>query len=71
MSNIGRIIADGFCNGKFGREYFLQGSVIEAEGADYVVIRDQEGVPHFGYFGDDSWPGVSGKQTAIDEWCEQ
>ena len=50
MNNIGRIIRDGYCNGFFGREYDLYGSVIIAEGDDYVVIRKENGIVEFASF---------------------
>jgi hypothetical protein len=43
MSNIGRQIADSYCNGFAGRRYDLYSSMIEAEGRDWIVIRTSEG----------------------------
>jgi hypothetical protein len=40
---------DGFCNGHFGRDsYGLK--VIEAEGADWIVAREENGAPEFASF---------------------
>ena len=47
MSNIGKEIKDFFCNGFAGRRYDLKGSIIEAEGDDWIVIRTDEGEPIF------------------------
>jgi len=47
MSNIGREIANSYCNGFAGRRYDLYGSTIEAEGRDWIVIRTSEGEPVF------------------------
>ena len=47
MSNIGKEIKDFFCNGFAGRRYDLTGSIIEAEGHDWIVIRTDEGEPIF------------------------
>jgi hypothetical protein len=55
MSNIGRTIKDGYCNGYFGRNYTLSGSVIIAEGDEYIVIRDQSGIVHFANLQDWDW----------------
>jgi hypothetical protein len=47
MSNVGKRITDFYCNGFAGRRYDLAGSRIEAEGADWIVIRTEEGAPVF------------------------
>lgn len=53
MSNIGRIIKDGYCNGFFGREYDLCNSVIISECDEYILIRKENGVVEFANF--QSW----------------
>lgn len=72
MSNIGRIIKDFYCNGFGGRRYDLAGSVIEAEGKDYIVVRTDKDEPVFMDFliYDKGVPiGVaSNKQEYIDNW---
>jgi hypothetical protein len=47
--NIGKVITDFYCNGKFGRRYDLAGAIIEAEGKDWILIRikDVVDVAHF------------------------
>ncbi len=47
--NVGKVITDFYCNGKFGRRYDLAGTTIEAEGKDWIVIRtkDSVDVAHF------------------------
>ena len=55
MSNIGRIINDGYCNGFFGRQYDLYGSVIIAEDDEYIVIRKENGIIEFGNFQSWDW----------------
>jgi len=48
MSNIGRIIKNGYCNGFFGRDYDFHNTVIIAEGDEYIVIRKENGIVEFG-----------------------
>ena len=55
MSNIGRIIKDGYCNGFFGRDYDFHNSVIIAEGDGYIVIRKENGIVEFGNFQSWDW----------------
>jgi hypothetical protein len=55
MSNVGRIIHDGYCNGFFGRNYDLYDSVIIAEGDEYIVIRKKNGIVDFGNFQSWDW----------------
>ena len=51
MRNIGRTIQDVYCNGFAGRRYDLEGSKIEFEADDYMVIRTENGEPIFiGFF---------------------
>jgi hypothetical protein len=47
MDNVGRKIKDSYCNGFAGRRYDLEGSIIEHEGDDYMVIRTEKGEPIF------------------------
>ena len=47
MSNVGLKITDNYCNGFAGRRYDLEGSVIEAEGPDWIVIRIDSDKPEF------------------------
>ena len=82
MSNIGRTIHDNYCNGSFSGEYDLEGSVIIAEGADFIVIRKPDGIIDFACFQTyDYERDVSGyptckinirtsprKQELIDKW---
>jgi capsid portal protein len=76
MSNIGRKIEDFYCNGFAGRRYDLEGSIIEHEGDDYMIIRTDKGEPIFiGFFtfdnGEiykDGWH-YKDKQKMIDTWC--
>ena len=76
MNNIGRKIKDFYCNGFAGRRYDLEGSIIEHEGDDYMVIRTDKGEPIFiGFFtfdnGEiykDGWH-YKDKQEMIDWWC--
>ena len=62
MSNVGKEIKDFFCNGFAGRRYDLTGSIIEAEGEDWIVIRTDEGEPVFMNL--KGW----NKQEHIDNW---
>jgi len=55
MSNVGRIIRDGYCNGFFGRDYDFYGSVIIAEGDEYIVIRKENGIVEIGNFQSWDW----------------
>jgi len=76
MNNIGRKIKDFYCNGFAGRRYDLEGSIIEHEGDDYMIIRTDKGEPIFiGFFtfdnGEiykDGWH-YNDKQEMIDRWC--
>ena len=84
MSNIGKTIRDGYCNGFFGRDFDFYGSVIIAEGDEYIVIRKENGIVAFGNFQSYDWnrnedgtlsSGISNlqcmdnKQELIDSWC--
>jgi len=64
MSNIGKEIKDFYCNGFAGRRYDLTGSIIEAEGNDWVIIRTTEKEPVFINF--NGW----NKQEYINNWIE-
>ena len=55
MSNIGKTIRDGYCNGFFGRDFDFHGSVIIAEGEEYIVIRKENGIVVFGNFQSYDW----------------
>jgi hypothetical protein len=55
MSNVGRVITDFYCNGFFGRDYDFSGSVIIAEGDEYIVIRKENGIVEFGNFQGWDW----------------
>lgn len=76
MCNIGRIIKDYYCNGFAGRRYDLDGSVIEYEADDYIIIRTKQGEPILiGFFTyddgkiyKDGWH-YKDKQKLIDAWC--
>lgn len=76
MSNIGREIRDFYCNGFAGGRYDLEGSRIEAETADYIVIRTKKGEPVMLSFFEDTQEGEIGsnyanKQQIIDIWCSE
>jgi hypothetical protein len=62
--NINLIITDFYCNGFAGRRYDLVGSIIEAEGKDWIIIRTVEDEPVFlnlqGYE----------KQSYINNWTK-
>jgi hypothetical protein len=62
MSNIGKELTDFYCNGFAGRRYDLEGSIIEAEGRDWIVIRPLDGRPVFIDF--NNW----NKIELIDSW---
>jgi len=62
--NTGKTIKDSYCNGCFGRRYDLIGSIIEAEGYDWIVIRTNEGRPEFASFTDNE-----DKEECISRWC--
>ena len=64
MDNIGKEIKDFYCNGFAGRRYDLTGSIIEAEGEDWVVIRTDEGEPIFMNLQD------SDKQEYVNDWTK-
>jgi coenzyme F420-reducing hydrogenase beta subunit len=64
MSNIGKEIKDFFCNGFAGRRYDLTGSIIEAEGHDWIVIRTDEGEPIFMNLQDGD------KQEYVNDWTK-
>jgi hypothetical protein len=76
MDNVGRKIKDSYCNGFAGRRYDLEGSIIEHEGDEYMVIRTEKGEPIFiGFFTSiddeiykDGWH-YKDKQKMIDDWC--
>lgn len=63
MENIGKVIADCYCNGFFGRVYDLVGSVIVGEGPEWVVVRKEDGRIDFANF-----QGFN-KQELVDSWC--
>jgi len=82
--NVGKIINDYYCGGFFGRNYDLSGSVIVAEGDEWIVIRKETGIYDFGNFQTWEWnrnedgslaTGISNlqtrkdKQELINEWC--
>jgi hypothetical protein len=62
MSNIGKRIQDFYCNGFAGRRYDLEGSTIEAESDDWLVIRTEGGAPIL--LNLQGWD----KQEMIDRW---
>jgi coenzyme F420-reducing hydrogenase beta subunit len=62
MDNMGKEIKDFYCNGFAGRRYDLTGSIIEAEGEDWVVIRTDEGEPIFMNLQE------SDKQEYVNDW---
>lgn len=64
MSNIGRLLY-GYCEGYFGRESY-QDKRIEAEGYDWIVVRDDLGRVDFAWFDDGEE-----KITSINKWSEE
>jgi hypothetical protein len=64
MSNVGRVL-HGYCNGYFGRDSY-DDKRIEAEGYDWLVVRDSAGRPDFADFKDST-----DKQAHIEEWAQQ
>lgn len=65
MTNVGRVIKDAYCNGYFGRGYDLEDAVIINEGAEYIVVRKDDGLVDFCSF----QQTIEKKQELIDEWC--
>ena len=55
MDNVGRVINDYYCNGFFGRNYDYSGSVIIAEGEEFIVIRKENGIVEFANFQSWDW----------------
>ncbi|MBD8489140.1 hypothetical protein IFO69_10325 [Echinicola sp. CAU 1574] len=45
MTHVGIIIQDHYCNGFRNTKEDLSGSIIEAEGRDWIVLRTSEGNP--------------------------
>jgi hypothetical protein len=66
--NIGRIIY-GYCEGYFGRDHYGEW-LIEAEGVDWIVVRDIDG--NFGSSRSDftSFKDEKEKQEKIKEWSK-
>lgn len=54
----------GFCNGYFGRDSYGR-KRIEAEGADWVVVRDVNGSPCF-----TSFASTDTKRQLLEEWSD-
>lgn len=48
MSRIGMMLY-GYCNGYFGRDSY-EPKRIEAEGIDWIVVREESGRPNFATF---------------------
>jgi hypothetical protein len=65
MSNIGKRITDFYCNGFAGRRYDLEGSTIEAEGDDWLVLRTLDGDPAFIDF-----TGGWNKEELVETWTK-
>ncbi len=55
MSNIGRVITDGYCNGFFGRDFDFNDSIIVAEGDEWIVIKKPNGIYEFDNFQTWDW----------------
>ena len=53
--NVGKIINSNHCNGFFGRENDLCGSIIIAEGEEFIVIKKQNGIVDFASFQSWDW----------------
>ena len=39
----------GYCGGEFGRDYY-DDKRIESFGADWIVVREEDGKPNFAWF---------------------
>jgi len=63
MDNIGKVL-HGFCGGFFGRDSYTD-KCIEAEGRDWIVVRERSGKPNFAWFND-----ADHKQSMIDEYSK-
>jgi len=64
MSNIGRMIY-GFCSGYFDGDSYGN-KRIEAEGYDWIVVRNEHGNPEFASFDNNE-----DKQHLIDKWSNE
>lgn len=64
MSRIGMVL-HGYCNGYFGRESYGP-KRIEAEGIDWIVVREESGQPNFAEF-----ETVEIKDRKLEEWSQQ
>lgn len=73
MTNIGKIIQDGYCGGYFGSNYALIGSIIFAEGSAWVVILRQDNLYAFANFqirnNNGTYRIQEDMQEVIDDWC--
>lgn len=68
MSNVGKIIKKSYLNGFAGRNYDSDGSVIIADGGDWLVIVDTNGQKSFIDLQD--YPSEN-RQDLINEWCNE
>lgn len=66
MSNIGKTIHDRYCHGFGNTAEDLSGSIIEAEGKDWIVLRTASKHPVFIDFS----KHLNKKQDLIDSWCQ-
>ena len=57
----------GYCNGFFGRDSYGDKRV-ESIGADWVVVREENGMPDFAYFAG-RWK--SKMQELLNEWASE
>jgi hypothetical protein len=63
MSNIGRVLY-GYCDGKF---YTYRDKRIEAEGYDWIVVRDSHEEPDFLSFDSEEDKIASIKKWSVEE----
>jgi hypothetical protein len=67
---VGKVIPwkKGFCNGFFGRDSYAE-KVIEAIGSDWVVARQDDGLPVFAYF-EPGWQQEE-MENLLKEWTDE
>ncbi|AGA79548.1 hypothetical protein [Echinicola vietnamensis] len=66
MSNLGKTIHDHYCHGFGNTTENLSGSIIEAEGKDWIILRTPLKAPVFIDFS----KHLPKKQLLIDAWCQ-
>ena len=63
MINVGTVLY-GFCNGFFDRDSYGK-KRIEAIGADWVVVREEDGQPNFASFAEGREENI---ERLLEEW---